>query len=70
MERPAGVKDKYRDIGYSIVRTGASSWEWSLHLGAPTVLEMGSASSEHDAVMQARQIIDEALQELSLTDQN
>jgi hypothetical protein len=56
------VKEKHRGISYSVVRTGAGSWEWSVRLGRrPAVLKMGEASSELNAAVQARQLIDEAL---------
>jgi hypothetical protein len=47
---------------------GASSWEWSVSLGAPAVLKIGKASSEFNAVQRARRIIDEAPQESTPTD--
>jgi hypothetical protein len=58
------VKGKHRSISYSVVRTGAISWEWSVQLGTPTVLKTGEASSESIAVMQARQFIDNALRKI------
>jgi hypothetical protein len=59
---PVAEREKeYRGISYSVVRTGATSWEWSVSLGAPTVLKMGEAASELLAAVRVRQLIDEAL---------
>jgi hypothetical protein len=55
------VKDKHRGVSYSVVRTGAISWEWYVQLGTPTVLKTGEASSEPIALMQAHQLIGNAL---------
>ena len=52
---------KHRGISYSVVRTAADMWEWSVNLGhPPPMLRIGEASSEYKGAMQARQLIDTA----------
>ena len=57
------MRGKHRGIGYSVVRTGIRSWEWSMYLGAPSIFKMGEASSELGASTRACEFIDETLQD-------
>jgi hypothetical protein len=40
------VKEKHPGISYSVVRTGARSWEWFMHLDAPAVLKIGEGATK------------------------
>ena len=55
------MRGKHRGINYSVVRTGTRSWEWSMYLGAPSILKMGVASSELGAATRACEFIDDWL---------
>jgi hypothetical protein len=53
---------EYRGISYSAVQGSQPNvWRCSVLVGQPEMLRLGEATTEHQADMQVRQVIDRAL---------
>lgn len=56
------VKMEYLGVKYSVVQGSSPNvWRWRVLVGAPEMLRLGDAKSEHQAKSQAHEVIDRAL---------
>jgi hypothetical protein len=52
---------EHRGVNYSLVEEAPGVWRWTVLIGHPAMLRMGEASSELQADVQVRSVIDLAL---------
>jgi hypothetical protein len=52
---------EHRGVNYSLIEGPPGVWRWTVLIGHPAMLRIGEASSEHQADILVRSVIDLAL---------